>query len=162
MGPHSQDTQSPAEPDQPTHDVPILDCDEAELEQMVAELNEDPNADPDAAETPAGRQQGGGVFTVPKLLAILFGIVSLFTTTDAHRLTVPNGTSASPGLPKIHFYRLDDGSHTTYEGEGSTATTWTLVLILAAVVTMLLTRVQHLEHLVEDPLGKEPSTQAMS
>ncbi|MEC7000947.1 MAG: hypothetical protein VXX04_03825 [Actinomycetota bacterium] len=118
--------------------MPILDCDEAELEQMVAELNEDPNADPDAAETPAGRQQGGGVFTVPKLLAILFGMVSLFTTTEAHRPTVPNGTSASPGLPKVLLYRLDDGPHTTYEGEGSTATTWTLVLTLAAAVAMLL------------------------
>merc|ERR1711917_18735 len=145
--PHSQDTQSPAEPDQPTHDMRILDCDEAELEQMVAKLNEDPNADPDAAETPAGREQGGGVFTVPKLLAILIGMVSLFTTTEAHRLTIPNGTSASPGLPKVHFYRLDDGPHTTYEGEESTATTWTLILILAAAVAMLLARVQHLEHL---------------
>ncbi|MEC7000636.1 MAG: hypothetical protein VXX04_02220, partial [Actinomycetota bacterium] len=140
--------------------MPVLDCDEAELEAMVAELNEDPNADPDAAETPAGGQQRGGVFTVPKLLAILFGMVTMFTTADAHRLTVPNGTSASPGRPEFHFYRLDDGSHTTCEGEGSATTTWTLVLILAAAVAMLLTRAQHLEHLVGDPLWKEPSTQA--
>merc|ERR1711951_254956 len=61
--PPSQDTQGPAENDQTTHDLPVLDCDEAELEAMVAELNEDPNADPDAAETPAGGQQRGGVFS---------------------------------------------------------------------------------------------------
>merc|ERR1711951_153481 len=88
--PPSQDTQGPAENDQTTHDLPVLDCDEAELEAMVAELNEDP----DAAETPAGGQQRGGVFTVPKLLAILFGMVTTFATADAHRLAVPNGTSA--------------------------------------------------------------------
>merc|ERR1711917_96497 len=76
--PPSQDTQGPAESDQTTHDLPVLDCDEAELEAMVAELNEDPNADPDAAETLAGGQQRGGVFTVPKLLAILFGLVTTF------------------------------------------------------------------------------------
>merc|ERR1711917_87046 len=87
--PPSQDTQSPAENDQTTHDVPVLDCDEAELEAMVAELNEDPDADPDEAETPAGGQQRGGVFTVPKLLAILFGLVTTFTTTHAQRLAVP-------------------------------------------------------------------------
>merc|ERR1711917_3924 len=40
-------------------------------------------------------------------------------------------------------------------------TTWTLVLILAAAVAMLLARTQHLEHLVGDPLWKEPSTQAV-
>merc|ERR1712131_496018 len=75
--PPSQDTQSPAENDQTTHNVPVLDCDEAELEAMVAELNEDTNADPDATEIPAGGQQQGGVFTVPKLLAILFGMVAI-------------------------------------------------------------------------------------
>merc|ERR1711923_375660 len=159
--PPSQDTQGPAESDQTTHDLPVLDCDEAELEAMVAELNEDPNADPNAAETPAGGQQRGGVFTVPKLLAILFGMVTTFATTDAHRLTVPNGTSASPGRPEFHFYRMYDGSHTTCEGEGSPTTTWALVLILAAAVAMLLARAQHLEHLVGDPLWKEPSTQAV-
>merc|ERR1711917_68649 len=40
-------------------------------------------------------------------------------------------------------------------------TTWTLVLILAAAVAMLLARAQHLEHLVGDPLWKEPSAQAV-
>ena len=83
-------------------------------------------------------------------------MISLVTTTEAHRLTIPNGTSASPGLPKVHFYRLDDGHHTTYKGEESTATTWTLILALAAAVAMLLARVQHLEYLVEDPLRKGP------
>merc|ERR1711917_114175 len=89
----SQDTQSPAENDQTTHDVPVLDCDEAELEAMVAELNEDPSADHDAVETPDGGQQRGGTFTIPKLLAILFGLLASLTTTGAQRVTVPNGTS---------------------------------------------------------------------
>merc|ERR1711951_289663 len=154
--PPSQDTQGPAENDQTTHDLPVLDCDEAELEAMVAELNEDPNADPDAAETPAGGQQRGGVFTVPKLLAILFGMVTTFATTDAHRLAVPNGTSASPARPELHFYRMYDGSHVTCEEDGSATTTWTLILLLGAVVATLLIRTQHLEHLVGDPLRKEP------
>ena len=123
---------------------------------MVAELNEDPNADPDAAETPAGGQQRGGVFTVPKLLAILFGLVTTFATTDAHRLAVPNGTSASPARPELHFYRMYDGSHVTCEEDGSATTTWTLILLLGAVVATLLIRTQHLEHLVGDPLRKEP------
>merc|ERR1711951_307600 len=127
--PPSQDTQGPAENDQTTHDLPVLDCDEAELEAMVAELNEYPNADPDAAETPAGGQQRGGVFTVPKLLAILFGMVTTFATTDAHCLAVPNGTSASPARPELRFYRMYDGSHVTCEEDGSATTTWTLILL---------------------------------
>merc|ERR1711917_78414 len=128
---------------------------------MVAELNQDPNADPDAADTPAGGQPRGGVFTVPKLLAILFGMVTTFATTDAHRPVVPNGTSASPARPEFHFYRMYDGSHVTCEEEGSATTTWTLILLLGALVATLLVRTQHLEHLVGDPLRKEPPTQAV-
>merc|ERR1712155_262533 len=157
----SQDTQSPAENDQPTHDVPVLDCDEAELEAMVAELNEDPNADPDATETPAGGQQRGGFFTVPKLLAILFGLVTTFTTTNAQRLAIPNGTSASPARPELPFYRMYDGSHVTCEEDGNATTTWTLILLLGTVVATLLIRTQHLEHLVGDPLRKEPPARAV-
>ena len=88
-------------------------------------------------------------------------MISLVTTTEAHRLTIPNGTSASPGLPGAHLYELDDLAYATYEGEENTATTWTLILVLAAAVAMLLARVQHLEHLMEDPLHKgkpAPST----
>ena len=55
--PHSQDTQSPAEPDQPTHDVIVLDPDEAEIEQLVAELDaETPQLDAEPVETHAGEQ----------------------------------------------------------------------------------------------------------
>ena len=127
---------------------------------MVAELNEDPSADHDAAETPDGGQQRGGTFTIPKLLAILFGLLASLTTTSAQRVTVPNGTSASPGRPQLHFYRMYDGYPDACDEEDSATATWILALVLAAAVTILLARNQYLEYLMGDPLRKEPSALA--
>ena len=128
---------------------------------MVAELNEDPSADHDAVETPDGGQQRGGTFTIPKLLAILFGLLASLTTTSAQRVTVPNGTSASPGRPQLHFYRMYDGYPAACDEEDSATATWTLALVLAAAVTILLARNQYLEYLMGDPLRKEPSAHAV-
>ena len=50
-------------------------------------------------------------------------MISLVTTTEAHRLTIPNGTSASPGLPRAHLHELDDLAYTAYKGEENTVTT---------------------------------------
>merc|ERR1712035_44003 len=59
-------------------------------------------------------------------------------------------------MGEFHFYRMYDGSHVTCEEDGSATTTWTLILLLGAVVATLLIRTQHLEHLVGDPPRKEP------
>ena len=67
----------------------------------------------------------------------MLGMISLVATTEAHRLTIPNGTSASPGHLGPHLYELEGLAYAAYEGEESTSTTGTLMLVLAAAVAML-------------------------
>ena len=68
----------------------------------------------------------------------MLGMISLVATTEAHRLTIPNGTSASLGYPGPHLYELEDLACAADGWEESTPTSWTLILIVAAVVAMLL------------------------
>ena len=99
---------------------------------------------------------------LPGTLMTMLGMISLVATTEAHRLTVPNGTSADLGNLEPTLGGLEGLACAACGWEESTQTTWALILLVAAVVATLLARVQHLENLMEDqPIKSKPTTSAL-